>query len=297
MKPRDITELLLLAALWGGAFLLMRMAAPDFGPIALVFVRVAGASLLLLPLLAQRGELPALRRHWRAIFVVGLTNSALPFLCFTFAVLAISAGLASIFNATTPLWAALIAWSWTGDRPTPARWLGLALGIAGVAALALDKASLTPGAHGVSPALAIAACLAAAALYGWSANYARARLGGVPPMAVAAGSQLSATLALALPAAWAWPAVPPSTGAWAAAAVLAVACTALAYILYFRLIAHAGATNAATVTFLIPAFAVSWGALLLGETVDAMLLAGCAVVLLGTGLTTGLLRWPRGAPA
>ena len=121
MKPRDITELLLLAALWGGAFLLMRMAAPDFGPIALVFVRVAGASLLLLPLLAQRGELPALRRHWRAIFVVGLTNSALPFLCFTFAVLAISAGLASIFNATTPLWAALIAWSWTGDRPTPAR--------------------------------------------------------------------------------------------------------------------------------------------------------------------------------
>lgn len=297
MKPHDIAELLLLAALWGGSFLLMRVAAPDFGPIALVFVRVAGASLLLLPLLVWRRELPALRQHWRAIFIVGLTNSALPFLLFTFAVLAISAGLASIFNATTPLWAALIAWAWVGDRPTASRWLGLALGVAGVAGLALDKASLTPGAHGVSPALAIAACLAAGAFYGWSANFARARLAGVPPMVVAAGSQLSATLALALPALWAWPSVAPAASSWGAAGVLAVACTALAYVLYFRLIAHAGATNASTVTFLIPAFAVSWGAVALGESVDARMLAGCAVILLGTALTTGWLKLSRRASA
>lgn len=293
MRPRDLVELLALAALWGGSFLLMRVAAPDFGPIALVFVRVAGASLLLLPLLVWRGELGALRRHWRPIFVVGLTNSALPFLLFTIAVLAISAGLASIMNATTPLWAALIAWAWMGERPTASRWVGLALGVAGVAGLALDKATLTPGAHGVSPALALAACLAAAALYGLSANFARARLGGVPPLAVAAGSQISATLALAGPALWAWPAATPSAGAWGAGAALAVACTALAYILYFRLIAHAGATNASTVTFLVPVFAVTWGAVLLDEPIDARLLAGCAVILLGTALTTGLLRLRR----
>lgn len=293
MRPRDLVELLALAALWGGSFLLMRVAAPDFGPIALVFVRVAGASLLLLPLLVWRGELGALRRHWRPIFVVGLTNSALPFLLFTIAVLAISAGLASIMNATTPLWAALIAWAWMGERPTASRWVGLALGVAGVAGLAMDKATLTPGAHGVSPALALAACLAAAALYGLSANFARARLGGVPPLAVAAGSQISATLALAGPALWAWPAATPSAGAWGAGAALAVACTALAYILYFRLIAHAGATNASTVTFLVPVFAVTWGAVLLDEPIDARLLAGCAVILLGTALTTGLLRLRR----
>lgn len=297
MRPRDTAELLLLAALWGAAFLFMRVAAPAFGPVALVFVRVAGAAVLLLPLLLQRGELGALRRHWRPILLIGLTNTALPFLCFTVAVLAISAGLASIFNATTPLWTALIAWLWLASKPTPLRGLGLALGLAGVAGLALDKASLLPGEHGVSPALAVAACVLAASLYGFSAVFARRFLAGVPPMATAAGSQLSATLVMAGPAWWLWPAQSPPASAWMAALVLAGACTALAYILYFRLIAHTGPANASTVTFLIPAFAVSWGAWLLDEPVNGTLLAGCAVVLLGTALATGLLRWPAARPA
>ena len=293
MSARDSTELLLLAALWGAAFLFMRVAAPEFGPVTLAFLRVAGAAAVLLPLLAHRGQLGALRRHAWPIFVVGVTNSALPFACFSFAALAISAGLSSIFNATTPLWAALIAWLWLGDRPPRRRWLGLAIGFAGVGWLAGDKASVQPGAHGVSPAMAIAACLVAASLYGFSANYAKRRLGGAdgaPPLAIAAGSQLGAAIALLGPGLWLWPAQMPGATAWGAAVALSIACTALAYILYFRLIAHAGPANASAVTFLIPAFALSWGALFLDERPTAAMLAACGVILVGTALATGVLR-------
>jgi drug/metabolite transporter (DMT)-like permease len=112
-------------------------------------------------------------------------------------------------------------------------------------------------------------------------------------MALAAGSQISAATALLLPALWAWPATPPSPAAWGAVAALAVACTALAYVLYFRLIAHAGAANAISVTFLIPGFAMLWGWLFIGEEPTTAMLAGCAVILLGTALSTGVLRLPQ----
>ena len=297
MRPRDLAELLLLAALWGAAFLFMRVAAPVFGPVALVFVRVAGAALVLLPLLLSRGGGPALRQHWRWIAIVGVTNSALPFLCFTVAALALTAGLSAIFNATTPLWAAFIGWVWLKQRPGALRGVGLALGLAGVALLVADQASLGPGEHGISPALAVTACLAAAALYGLSAHLTRQHLAAAPPLAVAAGSQVSAAVVLAGPAAWLWPAVAPSANHWAMAAVLAVACTALAYVLYFRLIAHTGAATASTVTFLIPAFAVVWGALFLGEGLTLPVAAGCAVILAGTALATGLLPRRKAQPA
>ena len=107
MRPRDIAELIALAALWGASFLFMRIAAPAFGPVALAALRVAGAALFLVPLLALRGQMPELVRHWRPIAVVGVTNSALPFLCFTYAALSINAGLSAIFNSATPLFAAV----------------------------------------------------------------------------------------------------------------------------------------------------------------------------------------------
>lgn len=290
MRARDLAELLTLAALWGASFLFMRLGAVDFGPAPLVFLRVAGASLLLLPLAAWRGELPALRRHWRPIAVVGLTNTTLPFALYMVALLVLNAGLASIFNATAPLWGALIAWAWLGDRPTPLRGLGLAIGFAGVLGLGLDSASLKAGDHGVSPALAIAACIAATMCYGWSVNFTKRRLGGVPPMAVAAGSQLAASVLTALPALLWWPQAAPGAAAWAGAAALSLGCTGLAYLLYFRLIAHVGPAKAIAVTFLIPAFAVFWGAAFLGERLTAGMVAGCAVILFGTALATGLLR-------
>lgn len=294
MRPRDTAELLLLAAIWGASFLFMRMAAPEFGAVALVAVRVGLAAAVLLPLLAWQGQLGALRRHAVPIAVVGLLNSALPFVLFTLAALAINAGLSSIFNATTPLWTALVAWAWLHDRPTPARAVGLALGFGGVLALAAGKASLQPGEHGISPALAIAACVGAALCYGVAANFAKRYLGGVPPMALAAGSQLSATLFLIGPALWFWPATMPSASAWAVAVLLAVVCSGVAYVLYFRLIAHIGPAGASSVTFLIPLFAVAWGWAVLDEAPTWGMAAGGAVILLGTAIATGLVRWPGG---
>jgi drug/metabolite transporter (DMT)-like permease len=293
VKTADMAELVALAAIWGASFLFMRLGAAEFGPVALAAVRVAGAALVLLPLLVWRGQFADLRRHWRAIFVVGLTNSALPFLGFSYAALSLSAGLSSIFNASTPLWGAVIAWLWLRDRPTAPRIAGLAIGFAGVIGLAWEKASFKPGGSG----WAIVACLVAALLYGLSASYAKKRLQGVPPMAVAAGSQLSATLALTLPALWWWPDQLPSAQAWAMVALLAVLCTGLAYLMYFRLIAHVGAANAVAVTFLIPAFAVLWGWLFLAEPLTGAMAAGCAVILLGTALATGVLAPQRKAVA
>ena len=201
---------------------------------------------------------------------------------------AISAGLSAIFNAASPLFGALVAWLWLNDKLTRSRVLGLAIGFGGVIWLASDKASFRPGGSG----WAIVACLAGAAFYGIAANFAKKRLNGVPPMAVAAGSQLSAALVLLVPAVVWWPHTMPSHGAWIAASLLAVACTGMAYLLYFRLIAHVGPANAIAVTFLIPVFAVLWGWFFLDERITAAMVAGCAVILVGTGLTTGVLKWP-----
>ncbi|HJW10345.1 MAG TPA: DMT family transporter [Albitalea sp.] len=286
MKTSDLAELISLAALWGASFLFMRMGAAEFGPIALAAVRVIGATLFLVPLLASRAQLGALRQHWRPIFIVGITNSALPFLCYSYAAVSITAGLLSIFNAASPLFAAVVAWLWLKDRLTPPRMLGLAIGFAGVLWLAWDKASFKPGGSG----WAVLACLVATLMYGVSANYTKKRLAGVAPLAVAAGSQLSAALVLLVPGiAW-WPAVAPSHSAWLAAALLALACTGVAYVLYFRLIAHIGPANAITVTFMIPVFAVLWGWMFLGEGLTLAMVAGCVVILVGTGLTTGVLN-------
>jgi len=293
MRRRDIAELLALAAVWGASFLFMRMGAAAFGPVALAAVRVVGASLFLMPLLAMRGELGALRTHWKPILVVGLTNSALPFLCFSYAALSISAGLSAIFNATAPLWGALIAWLWLKDRLTPWRIAGLCIGFAGVLGLAWQKASFQPGADGLATGWAVLACLLGTLLYGFSANFTKKRLDRVPPMALAAGSQLAAALALALPGLVFRPAQIPGAGAWAPAIALALLCTGVAYVMYFRLIANAGPANALSVTFLVPAFAVLWGALFLHESLTPEMVAGCAVILVGTALATGLVK-PRG---
>jgi drug/metabolite transporter (DMT)-like permease len=292
MRRRDLGELVLLAAVWGASFLFMRLGAGEFGAIPLSWLRVAGAALVLLPLLRWRGETAALRAHWKPVFIVGVMNSALPFVLFSYALLSITASLSSIFNAASPLFGALIAWLWLKDRLSAPRIAGLFIGFAGVLGLAGDEAGVSGNADATSGALAVLACLLASLLYGWSVNFTRRYLTGVPSMAVAAGSQLAAALVLLVPALWLWPAATPGAAAWANVAGLAVLCTGLAYILYFRLIAHAGPANAIAVTYLIPAFAVLWGGLFLGERPTAVMLAGCAVILLGTALATGLLR-PR----
>lgn len=291
MRPRDTFELLLLAALWGASFLFMRVAAPSFGAAPLAFVRVAGAALLLLPLCLGRAQRQVLRDHWRTVLLVGVCNSALPFLCFGQAALSLNAGVSSIFNATSPLFGTIIAVAWLREPSTPQRALGLLIGFAGVVLLAWRQLGQPASDAGVAAAVAL--CLCGAFMYGLSANLTRGRLGSVPPLSVAAGSQLAATAVLALPAWWAWPAHAPAPGEWLAAAALALLCTGVAYVLYFRLIASAGPANAIAVTYLVPAFALGWGWLVLDEAVSMAMVGGCAVILFGTALATGVLRSAR----
>ena len=295
-RPKSwVSDLLLLAAIWGSSFLFMRIGAVEFGALATAAVRVAIAALFLLPIVWLRGLLPELKKHWRRTFFIGLLNSGIPFACFSFALLSISTGLSAILNATVPMFGALVAWVWLKDKPNAARVLGLLIGFAGVALLAWDKASFKPDASGVAPGWAVLACLLASLCYGISASYTKRYLSGVPPLVTAAGSQIGATLGLALPALWLWPARLPGSSAWLALLAVGVLCTGLAYILFFRLIANAGPQRALSVTFLVPVFAVLYGALFLGESVTPWMLLCAAVIVCGTALSTGLLRLRRGA--
>jgi len=292
MRRRDAADLLLLAALWGASFLFMRIAAPAFGPLALVELRVAIAAICLGVWLAWRRELHLLRAQPLRLAALGVLNSALPFALLAFATLHLTAGFTAILNATVPLWTAIIAWLWLGHAIRPPQWVGLAAGLAGVAVLVWGKAGFAAPDAQRSALLAIGASLAATFAYGLAANYTRRHLASLPPRALAAGSQIGATLVLLLPAALTWPAVAPPPLAWASAIALGVACTGLAYVLYFRLLARVGAVSASAVTFLIPLFATLWGALFLAEGVTLPMLAGGGVILAGTALALGL--WPRG---
>ena len=296
MKRRDLAELVLLAALWGASFLFIRMGATEFGPLALAWMRVAGASLVLLPVLMLKGEVAALRANWRTIAFVGVTNSVIPFVLFGYALMTITGSLGAVFNAATPLFGAVIAWVWLKNRLDAPRAAGLVIGFAGVFWLVWDKASFKGDVDSVNATLAVGASLLAALSYGFSANFTKRYASHIPSMALATGSQISAALVLAVPAWWTWPAVSPSTVSWLGTIALAVLCTGVAYILFFRLIANAGAANALSVTFLIPVFAVVWGAMFLSEVPTHAMLIGCAVILLGTALATGLIG-PRARPA
>lgn len=280
MASRDAVDLLILGALWGASFLFMRIAAPEFGPIPLIFVRVAIAAMLLALVLWHRGLLTVLVRQQRPLIVLGVINTAVPFTLFAYAALTLPAGLNSVLNATVPLFGAVTAAVWLGERLGPARLAGLALGFGGVLVLAWPTLAIG------GQSLAVLAALTATVLYGISAHYARRSLAGVASMAVAGGSQLAAAAVLAPLALARWPATPPSLQAWACALALGVLCTALAYVLYFRLIVRTGAVTAMAVTYLIPVFGIGWGAVFLAERLPVSAFAGALLVLLGVALAT-----------
>ena len=294
-----LADYLALGALWGSSFLFMRFAVVDFGPLPTAAARVAIAALFLTPIVILRGLLPELKQHWQKIFFLGLFNSAIPFACFSFALLAITTGLSGILNATTPMFGALIAWVWLKDKPAPLRIVGIAVGFIGIALLAWDKASFTldsANSSGIAPGWAVLACLLACVCYGYSASFTKKYTAGISSLVIAAGSQLGATLGLCLPAALMWPAKFPGTTAWASLLVLGVACTGIAYILFFRLIEKAGPQRTLTVTFLIPVFAVFYGAVFLSEVVTLWMLLCAVVIVCGTALATGLVSFKAGPP-
>ncbi|OGB55916.1 MAG: hypothetical protein A2496_02150 [Burkholderiales bacterium RIFOXYC12_FULL_60_6] len=289
--PRTwLTEFVLLGAIWGASFLFTRLGAAEFGALPTAGLRVGIAALFLLPLMLLRGQRQTLSKHWKKIFLLGMLNSGIPFALYAYALLSISTGLSSLLNATVPLFGALVAWLWLKDRPHGMKILGLLIGFVGVAMLAWGKASFKPNAAGLTTGWAVLACLGACLCYGISASFTKRYLGGVPSLVIASGSQLGATIGLALPTLWLWPSQTPSTTAWLALLAVGVLCTGVAYVLFFRLIDKVGAAGSLTVTFLIPVFAVFYGVVFLGESVTAWMLICGAVILLGTALSMGLLK-------
>jgi drug/metabolite transporter (DMT)-like permease len=298
MSPTLITEFFLLAALWGSSFLFMRLGAAEFGALPTAGLRVTLAALFLLPVFLVKGVWADFKQRAKPILFVGLLNSGIPFALFAFAVMHITTGLTSILNATVPLSGALVAWLWLKDRPSGSRMLGLLIGFVGVALLVVGKSGFSAagvagsGASGTT-LLAMGACLLATLCYGLAASFTKRYLTGAHPLATATGSQMGAALGLALPTLWLWPAQPVSLSAWGALAAVALFCTSIAYILFFRIIAKAGPSRALTVTFLVPVFALMYGALFLGESITAWMVLCGVVIVCGTALSTGLvrLRW------
>ena len=287
MKKTILIDFVSLAAMWGASFLFMRMGAAEFGVFATAGLRVAIAAAFLTPILWFSGHWGELRRKAVAILFIGLLNSGIPFALFSYAVLSISTGLTSILNATVPLFGAVIAWLWLKDRPGNSRILGLLIGFGGVILLAGEKASFKPGGTG----WAVLACLLASICYAFAASFTKRYLTGVHPLATATGSQIGATIGLALPTFWFWPSHMPGLTPWLALLALGVVCTGVAYILYFRLIERAGPARALAVTFVVPVFALIYGGLFLGEQLTLWMLVCGVIIVCGTALATGLLKF------
>lgn len=296
MNARNLANLLVLAALWGASFLFIRVGVAEFGVAPLMALRVSiGAAFLLVVLAMKKGVAggwQGARGKLGPLFVVGVLNSAAPFCLFAFAELTLSAGLTSVINATTPLWGALVAFVWFNDRLSGTRIAGLVIGFAGVLMLVWDQLSAPLGANGtpvppLTTALAAGAALGATALYGVAANYTKRYVSGVDALTIATGSMVGASIALLPLAALSWPTGAVSLHAWTAVLALGIACTGIAYVLYFELLASAGPARAMTVTFVIPIFGILWGALFLAESVSLRMIEACVVVLVGTALATG----------
>ena len=270
MSAIDTARLVALAAIWGASFLFNRIAAPVLGPILTAELRTLIAGIALAVFFAFTGFSADWRRWWRHYLIVGILTSALPFVLWAYAALTLTAGLMSVLNATSPMWGAVLL----GERLTARRALGLLIGVAGVALVTRPEADFNVA--------AVAAALCAAFSYGLAGTYMRRKAAEVPSRGMAVGTQLVAGFLL-IPLIPLWPPSAALTPLVATSILaLGLVCGAIAYLLYFRLIADIGPTGALTVTYLIPVFGVLWGAIFLGETVSASMLAGAGLVLLGT---------------
>lgn len=282
MNFANASRLILLAAIWGASFLFMRIAVPSLGPVWLIGARVGGAALFLL-LVALILHHSVERKNWREYLLLGALNTALPFLAFGFAARTLNASMMSILNATAPIWGALIMALLMRQRPSAKVSLGLAIGMSGVAILVgFDRILAQPGAE-----LGIAACLFATLCYGLASSYTKLKASHIPPFQAAHGSMWGATLLLLPLVLTSAPIAAPSSTAYFAIACLAILCTGVAYLVYFKLVAEIGAASTLTVTFLIPVFGILWGVLFLEEHIGANTIIGATIILLGTALVTG----------
>ncbi|MCF3649045.1 DMT family transporter [Synoicihabitans lomoniglobus] len=289
MRGQDWARFLLLSAIWGSSFVFIRMCAPVFGPFLTASGRLGLAGIALVVYLrVVRFDAQWTRYRWDYL-KVGVLASGAPFICFAVGALKLPASLLSILNACTPLFAAIFAAIWLGEGFGWKRALGVALGITGVTlANGLSPIEFTP-----VTLLAIGITILAPLCYALAGIYIKLRASHLPAQGNAAFSQLMIAPVVALGIPLAPPSGLPSPGAVAALVTLALLCSAVAYLIFYRLMADIGPTKVTTITFVIPVFGMLWGALFLGEVITGGMLIGCAVMLAGTGLVVA----PTAKPA
>jgi drug/metabolite transporter (DMT)-like permease len=286
MKPIDWARLLLLAALWGGSYLFIRLAAPVLGVFFTMSLRVILAAFALIIYGVVTKQSLQFRQSWRSYLLLGFLNNVIPFILIAIAVVNLNASMAAILNATTPLFTAIVAAHQLNESLTKRKLLGLLLGVLGVAVLV----GWSPLPLSASVITGILFALIAACSYGFAAVYARRTFANAKAIDTATGQLIGSSLLLLPVAVVSVPNTMPSIGISLSVIVLALACTAFAYLLYFQLIASAGATRSATVTFLIPIFSLLFGTVLLSEPINSGVIVGLAVILLSVWLVIGAKR-------
>src|SRR6478672_9779227 len=291
MNRSDWLILATLAVIWGGAFFFIGVAVRHVQPLTYVWLRLTIAAAAMWGYLYFKGQkLDLPRSAWGSILLLAMLNNALPFTLFGWGQTHIASGLASILNATTPIWGVVVAHFLTHDeRMSPRKIAGVLLGFGGVATMIGPSLLSSLGAS----ALAQLACVVASLSYALAAVWARRfKKLGISPFSVTTG-QLTAGALMMLPMSLAvdqpWTRALPPLSAWGAITALALLCTALGYVLYFRLIERAGATNALLVTLLVPPVAILLGAMFLGETLAPQDFAGLALIALGLAAIDGRL--------
>jgi drug/metabolite transporter (DMT)-like permease len=284
MGARDLGALVLLGAIWGSSFLFIRVAVPALGPFVLMELRVGLAAAALALLAVAVSRLSKLRFRWKELLILGAVNAAIPFSLIAASEINLTASLAAIINATTALFAAVVATVWMGEALTRGKVAGLVMGVVGVAVLV----GWTPIALNGVVLVSVGASLVAAFSYALGGVYAKRAFEGTPPLTLAIGQQMGAAMLLVPLAAASVPAEAPSMSVTLSALALALLCTALAYLLYFYLISSVGPTKTLTVTFLSPVFGALFGVLFLDEPVGVGTCVGLVIILSSVALVTGV---------
>lgn len=287
MSPANLLRLILLAAIWGGSYALMRVLAPVYGGIGTMWLRISIAAIVLLVYTTLTKTELGFKQWWRQYLVIGMMNSAIPFSLIGFGMKTLPAGYGALINSLAPFFGVLFAALMLSEKLTLPRVLGLITGFAGVGVM-LNLGPVVPTREVVIAALS---CVLATASYGFASVFTKKYAKGAPNFGLT-------TFSLALPTVILAPlAIPliswqmPSTGVLLALLTLGVVCSGVAYFLYFRLIADVGPTKATSVTFLIPVFGVTWGALFFDERLTLGALAGAVLIFVGVALVLGL-KWP-----
>ncbi len=286
MKLTDTLLLILLAAIWGSSFIFMRATVDVFGPIALIAFRLLFAAVFMLLFLLPRQNNREFIANWKTLLIVGLMNSAIPFTFLAYASLSLSGGTVSILNAMTPVFTAFIAHIWLKNKMTPLQFIGMFISISGLVFLVWDKVSWS-----IDSWLPILAGAAATLQYGIATNFSKKYLTDVSVMTTTSGSLVFSALFMLIVLLFFIPDFSQITSIdWIYTVILGVLCTALAYIIYFKLIKSIGPSRTSSVTFLIPVFSFVWGYILLKEHVTTRMWIAMLIILFGMALVTEIIN-------